>query len=593
MASHSPTLRETAPSRVRQSEPTLARWVGGIGWGIVLVGLIVVGANRWAPSPRLFSEGFGWLFLLVGLVMTFVHISMETDELLRRAVGLVGGVMMIGGIGWGLALAVKGRSWGVGLVPFVPGLCLVALYARGERDQSLRRIILNVMGALGLAAALLGVAGTIIKPDWLAGRWSVLMLGGLAFSLIYLAQSSTSHDAAFFGSIILGLIGLLGIVWAAARSIIWQTIHEWRQVPDNEHLIALAAGLCLLLIGVGAFLVLGSPAAGAEMTDSNRLARRWGRIGAVAGIFLIFLAIVRYFSPNVLVNAGWAVSSPPPYLMPTGIILMLVGVVYGAVSLGFWSENRLVVMTRRELSAYFVSPIAYCVLIGFVLMAMPSYYLFVEQMQRMAKAMQPVEEPVVLRYMISFLPVVAVMLAVPLLTMQLFSEEKRSGSIEILLTAPVSDALVVASKFLAGWFFFMLLWWPWWLFLLAMRLEGGQPFDFRPMLSYILALMATGAGFVSMGVFFSSITRNQIIAAVLTFMGMMLLICMYFLEDSISSTNSLAVAGKNVFRAMSFIQMWINATLGRLYIRDFILHGSLAAIWLFLTLKVLEVRRWS
>ena len=88
---------------------------------------------------------------------------------------------------------------------------------------------------------------------------------------------------------------------------------------------------------------------------------------------------------------------------------------------------------------------------------------------------------------------------VPALTMRLLSEEKRTGTLEVLLTAPVNEAAVVLSKFLACWLFFMLCWVPTGLYLIALRVEGGQPFDYRPLLSFYLAVGASGAAFIAIG----------------------------------------------------------------------------------------------
>jgi ABC-2 type transport system permease protein len=178
--------------------------------------------------------------------------------------------------------------------------------------------------------------------------------------------------------------------------------------------------------------------------------------------------------------------------------------------------------------------------------------------------------------------------------MGLFAEERRSGTLEVLLTAPINDWHIVLSKFLGSWFFLMLLWLPWWLFLLALRLEGGKEFDFRPMLGFSLALLACGAAFTAMGLFFSSLTRSQIVSAALTFMGMMALLACYILvEFVLRGSSNLAISVKAVMRALSFVHMWSDASDGKLYIRDVAVQLSLAVFWIFATVKVLEVRRWS
>src|SRR5207248_7735000 len=147
---------------------------------------------------------------------------------------------------------------------------------------------------------------------------------------------------------------------------------------------------------------------------------------------------------------------------------------------------------------------------------------------------------------------------------------------------------------------FMVLWLPWAINLVAFRLEAGKPFDFRPLLAFGLALFASGASFVAMGLFLSSLTTNQIVSAALTFMGMMVLIGFYFFEDfGISSLSFLGI-GEKTFEAikagvktMSFIDMWIDAIRGKVWLKDVTFHLSAAVMWLLMTVKVLESRRWS
>src|SRR5205807_651435 len=116
-------------------------------------------------------------------------------------------------------------------------------------------------------------------------------------------------------------------------------------------------------------------------------------------------------------------------------------------------------------------------------------------------------EPIVRRYIVDLIPVIAQMFVVPVLTMRLLSEEKRTGTLEMVLTVPVNELTITLSKFLAAWIFYLLTWLPTFLFLVALRAMGEKEFDYRPLLSFNFAVMATGAGFIAMGLFFSSITR--------------------------------------------------------------------------------------
>jgi ABC-type transport system involved in multi-copper enzyme maturation permease subunit len=182
-----------------------------------------------------------------------------------------------------------------------------------------------------------------------------------------------------------------------------------------------------------------------------------------------------------------------------------------------------------------------------------------------------------------------VIFVVPVLTMRLLSEERRTGTLEVLLTAPLDETTVVLSKFFAALIFFLVLCLPWGLFLVGLRVQGGEPFDYRPLLSFFIALAATGAGFLSMGLFFSSLTRNQIAAAVLTFVGMVALTLVYFLQTDLPLSST----AKVFLNYTSYLELWRDSLGGTLSPRYLIFHISAAIFWLFLTVKVLEARKWS
>ena len=93
-----------------------------------------------------------------------------------------------------------------------------------------------------------------------------------------------------------------------------------------------------------------------------------------------------------------------------------------------------------------------------------------------------------------------------------------------------------------------------------------------------------------MGLFFSSLSKNQIIAAVLTFAGMLVIFLLYFLQQQVDSVGPVWRA---VFKRLTYHELWDAALRGRLMVRDMFLQASLAFFWLFLTVKVLEARRWS
>ena len=148
-------------------------------------------------------------------------------------------------------------------------------------------------------------------------------------------------------------------------------------------------------------------------------------------------------------------------------------------------DFKFFILFRRELSSFFYSPIAYLVLLSFTIVAAVMFVFFINDLARAGMMGFPVPEPVVTEYMLSLFPVFCFMLSIPLLTMRLLSEENRTGSLEVLLTAPLDETVVVLSKLFAALVFFMLLWVPWGICLISLRVEGGQPFEYRPLLIFI------------------------------------------------------------------------------------------------------------
>jgi ABC-type transport system involved in multi-copper enzyme maturation permease subunit len=345
-------------------------------------------------------------------------------------------------------------------------------------------------------------------------------------------------------------------------------------------------GLVLALLGLGYLWAF----VGLQGTTSD--AGYWTGVAMGLGGLLVFLITLgRAALPSLFHSWGWT-STPPDstFLASGGLLLMGLGLLYAGLAAAVCSDNTVAVLTRRELAAFFYSPIAYIVLIGLVLFGAIQFLLFLGNIQFASEMQQPLMEPILRYYIISFIPVVCVMFVVPALTMRLLSEEKRTGTIEVLLTAPLGEAAVVLSKFVAALVFFMVMWISWGLFLVALRVEGGQMFDYRPLLSFTIALAATGAHFLSMGIFFSSLSHNQIIAAVMTFVGMVALVSIYFFINFVFPEGSV---WRTVLTHASFVDLWQEAVQGKLALRSLLFPVSATIFWLFLTIKVLEARKWS
>lgn len=131
---------------------------------------------------------------------------------------------------------------------------------------------------------------------------------------------------------------------------------------------------------------------------------------------------------------------------------MVLGTLYFVSAALVSSDSKLAILTQRELGSMFFSPIAYFVLLGFVV---AGWFGYVDFVNRLSVSRNNIE-PIVRNYVIDLVPVLAIIFIVPAITMRLLSEEQRSGTIEVLLTAPVDEYTIVLSKFLQG---LSCIWW--------------------------------------------------------------------------------------------------------------------------------------
>jgi hypothetical protein len=573
--------RDWAPSDVRAAAPTAARVAGAVGLFLLTAGVVAVVAQQYGRG--LLGEGLGYLFAAVGVAGLFVHASRDTDVEVRRLYGLFAALLLLVAVVVSLfphrAPGEAGRHIGSLLMPWGVGAGLLSLvffipFARHETEEPYRSATRTLLLAVGAALTIGAVFGGLFVPAFLVGPGVLLALLGLGFVAAYLGLVSTDEGLGYRVAVGLGVLGAVALLAAFGRSIAPTVLHEGPSALKNAAQTLdpwLVAGRVVsILVGLAiAALAL------------RKRAPLWLRgAAAVVGLAVAAVFVVGSFAAPI-------VNRPAPFLVPYGLILGGIGVVYVAVSVAACTDNPFVVLTRRELAAYFYSPIAYLVLLAMAFASGLGYAYFAFQM---ASLTGPVEEPIV-QYDLSFgiLGAFLAVFLVPALTMRLFSEEKRTGTLEVLMTAPVNETSVVLSKFVASWVFFMLCWLPAGLYLIALRVVGGSYFDYLPLLSFYLALGACGAAFLAMGLFFSSVTRNQIIAAVLTFAGMMFLL-LTILARGIPEIGPgvQAALGK-----LDFLGLWRLSLAGQLPVRDLIVQLSFAAFWLFLTVKVLEARRWN
>ena len=429
-----------------------------------------------------------------------------------------------------------------------------------------------------ITMALILTVAIVLLTGYFLRRMPILPygLGGLILGLLFLLAYTTNEDEAGWRDAAVYVVGVVAALAAlvAAGSSVTDLI--------GLHDIVIPHGLTFgFLVGLpflGAFI-------GMKGSDSD-LGYRASRLVGYAGLILLAVAAVRSLVP-ILAHELWGAYAVPSYLVPNGLLLMALGGTYAALGWTLASDNKLLVMTRRELGAYFYSLVAYIVIAGMAFVAWVSYLLFIKRISDASREGIDLPEPIIAGYFFALFPVICLIFAVPVVTMRLLSEEQRTGTIEVLMTAPVSEATVVLSKFFAALIFFMVAWGVWAVYPLALRIIGEESFDYRPLMSFYVGLACMSAGFLAMGLFFSSLTRNQIIAALLTFAGMIILTMPYFILWFLQEQTWV-----EVLRYVSYLHHLEELVEGKVHLRYLLFHVSAAVFWLFLTVKVMEARKW-
>lgn len=238
--------------------------------------------------------------------------------------------------------------------------------------------------------------------------------------------------------------------------------------------------------------------------------------------------------------------------------------------------NRTTAIARREFNSYFYSPIAYVVISAFLIASGFAFYQ--DFVPGQAAAMRNT-----FNWMVWFLVFVT-----PILSMGLLSQEWATGTIETLMTAPVSDADVVIGKFLGNLGLLIVMLIPTLLYVVLLSLYGHP--DLGPIFSGYVGIILTAALFVAVGLFCSSLTRSQIVAVVIA----ILILCLatvvpYMIRMSVANLRPffLTMLDQAVYRRYS------DFSKGVLDVGNIVFFVLSTAVFLFLTVKVLESRRWK
>ena len=246
----------------------------------------------------------------------------------------------------------------------------------------------------------------------------------------------------------------------------------------------------------------------------------------------------------------------------------------------FWT------LLRRELGTFFLSLTGYVIIAAVSLIVGSTFVMFIHNM-----GTQPFAMPVTQLFFNSQMYWLLVILMAPAITMRLFALEKASGTFETLMTTSVGDLQVVVAKFTAAMLFYMVTWLPTLAGLVIIQHFTNQPkLDLGVVGGMYLGIFLTGSLFLAIGCLASSLTKSQMVAAVVSLAVGVILVIVAYMAQVVSAT---AVAGADWLKYFNLFKHMEDFTRGVVDTRTVIFYASAAFLCLFLTLRVVESRRWK
>ena len=243
----------------------------------------------------------------------------------------------------------------------------------------------------------------------------------------------------------------------------------------------------------------------------------------------------------------------------------------------------LVAVLERELKAYFYSPLAYVVLTFFLVV---QGYYFAVIVAILSDPRSPAGKPLELFFGQTIFTWLVLIFAGTFLTMRLISEELRSGTIETLMTSPVSETQVVLGKYAAAFVFYLFLWAPTLIYVAIVR--AHTPVDWGPVAASYLGIAGIGALFLAVGVFASATSRNQIVAAIVTFAFLLVLFSVgWILEQLVNDETA-----RRIFAHVNLGQHMDDFAKGIVDTRRLVYYATAAGFFLFLSTRALQAKKW-
>ena len=241
---------------------------------------------------------------------------------------------------------------------------------------------------------------------------------------------------------------------------------------------------------------------------------------------------------------------------------------------------------KRELFAFFVTPLAWVLIVVFLVVQGMHFFLLVDHFARLPDAAGD-ETPLSAFFGNTVLLYLVLFVLVPPMTMRIFAEERRSGTIEMLMTAPVSSAAVVLAKYAAVLTTYVVMWLPTALYLVILGRTGDL--DWHAAASAYLGVLLVGAGYLSLGLCASALTRSQFLAMVWT---ALVLLVLFILGVGEFVTRE----GSAMHEVCAHVSVWAHMNdfaSGIVDSRHLVFYGTLVVLPLFVATRAVEAWRWG
>jgi len=256
--------------------------------------------------------------------------------------------------------------------------------------------------------------------------------------------------------------------------------------------------------------------------------------------------------------------------------------------------RNILAIASKELKSYFASPSGW-ILLGFWALLYGYFFVailnfFVRQSMQMSQFGQAGPQAMnlnqqLLRPLVAQNLPILVLFLLPAVTMRTYSEERRSGTIELLLTSPLSDFQIIMGKFLGAMSLYVVMLAVTLIHIAILVVYGGRP-EWKPIATVYLGLLLLGGCFISVGLFISSLTKNQIVAFVATFATFLMLWVITWIGTFFGPTAD------RLTQYLSIIGQFDDFGKGVLDTTHLIYYISFITFGLFLTAKSVDSERW-